>query len=432
MYPQQEPGVRKSKWQRRFFSFAERSVTIVLNAERIVAPMNLTNYAADNSLRSVTFRLNGFYFFQFFGLGAYLPLLPLYLKSFELSGTQIGLLLSAGPIVSILAQPVWGMISDRYQAQKRVLVFALTAAALTGLFYPVTNGSFSLFLLLYVLLMLFQSAIIPIMDSMALAHAQKSKSDYGSIRMYGALGFALSVWVAGQISELVGLWAIFYLFGGAFLICILIALTLPQEGTELSVSIWSGLGKLLRIPQYMVFLLASFLIFGPINANNSYFSLFYTAIGGAVAGVGLSFLLFAGSEAPVMLIAGKFINRFGMLPIIVVSGLISGIRWMYYSNGPSPGMVLALFFLQGLSVGLFLPTAARFIRENTPQEIQVTAQAIYAAAGNGLGTVVASYFAGVLFDRYGIFSTYQYFAGSSIIGSILLLILLFYQKSAAR
>lgn len=384
------------------------------------------------ALRTVTLRLNLFYFFLFFGFGAYLPLLSLYLKSYNLSGTQIGLLLSAGPIVSILAQPIWGMISDRYQAQRKVLVFSLTAATITGLLYPTAGGQFGWLLLLYVMLMLFQSAIIPIMDAMALAHVQKSKGDYGSIRMYGALGFALAVWVAGQISEWVGLTAIFYLYGAAFLLCILIAKTLPQEEVHLTASVWSGLGKLLRIPQYVLFLLAAFLIFGPINANNSYFSLFYTSIGGAVAGVGLSFLLFAGSEAPVMRVAGKFINRFGMLPIVIFAGVVAGIRWLYYANEPTPGMVLAFFFLQGLSVGLFLPTAARFIRENTPQEVQVTAQAIYAALGNGLGTVVASSFAGVLFDRYGIFSTYQYFAGSSIAGSIVLLFLYLGQKPTIR
>jgi PPP family 3-phenylpropionic acid transporter len=383
----------------------------------------------DQELRTITLRFNLFYFFLFFGFGAYLPLLSLYLKSYGLSGTQIGLLLAVGPIISILAQPMWGMISDRYQAQRKVLVFTLTASTITGLLYPAVGGRFVWLLLLYLVLMLFQSAIVPIMDAMALSHVQKSTGDYGSIRMYGALGFALAVWVSGQLAEWVGLTAIFYLYGFAFMLCILIVRTLPQEDVRLTTSVWSGLGKLLRIPQYVLFLLAAFLIFGPINANNSYFSLFYTSIGGAVAGVGLAFLLFAGSEAPVMRVAGRFINRFGMLPIVIFSGIVAGIRWLYYANEPSPGMVLVFFFLQGLSVGLFLPTAARFIREHTPQDMQVTAQAIYAALGNGLGTVVASSFAGVLFDRYGILSTYQYFAVSSMAGSLLLLVLYLRQQS---
>lgn len=395
----------------------------------MVAAMKDVDTQPNRELRTITLRLKLFYFFLFFGFGAYLPLLSLYLKTFGLSGTQIGLLLSVGPIISILAQPIWGMISDRYQAERKVLIFTLTASTITGLLYPAAGGRFAWLLLLYLILMLFQSAIIPIMDAMALSHVQRSKGDYGSIRMYGALGFALAVWVSGQMAEWVGLAVIFYLYGFAFLLSLLIARTFPQEDVRLTTSIWSGLGKLLRIPQYVLFLLAAFLIFGPINANNSYFSLFYTSIGGAVAGVGLAFLLFAGSEAPVMRMAGRLINRFGMLQIVIFAGIVAGIRWLYYSSAPSPGMVLVFFFLQGLSVGLFLPTAARFIRENTPQEVQVTAQAVYAALGNGLGTVASNSFAGVLFDRYGILSTYQYFAISSIAGSLLLLILHLRQKS---
>ncbi|MFC4766856.1 MFS transporter [Effusibacillus consociatus] len=373
--------------------------------------------------RIVTYLLCGFYFFLFFGFGANLPLLSLYLQSFGLSGVQIGTLLSAGPIVAILVQPVWGILCDRFRAQKKVLVLALTSAAAVGLLFPAAGGSYILFLLLYVVMVLFQSAMVPIIDAMTLFHLQKSKGDFGNVRLFGALGFAVAVWVAGQFAERIGLQSIFYLYAASFLLCVGIALTLPQQGIPITTSIWAGIGKLLRIPQYVVFLIAAFLIFGPINANNSYFSLYFTAIGGAVVGVGTAFLLFAGSEAPIMRFAGHFAKRYGMLTMIILSGGVSGIRWFYYSSQPTPEMVIALFLLQGISVGLFLPLAASFIRENTPSEVQVTAQAIYASAANGLGTVASSYAAGWLLDRYGIFSIYHYFAVSSIAGAFLLAVL---------
>lgn len=400
--------------------------------ERAVAVMDQVHSLQDSHLKSITYRLCGFYFFLFFGIGAYLPLLSLYLKSYGLSGIEIGTLLSAGPIVSILVQPFWGIISDRFQAQKKVLLVALVFSTITGCLFPLVGGNFYVLLFMYLLIMLFQSAVIPIIDAISLGHVQISKGDYGSIRMFGSIGFAVAVFVAGQISGLIGLWSTFYLFGGAMLLCILISITLPQQGVSLASNIWSGLGNLLRIPSYVVFLLAAFLIFGPINANNSYFSLFYTAIGGAVAGVGLAFLLFAGSEAPIMKIAARFTNRFGLLPMIIISGVISGVRWFYYASQPTPALVICLFLLQGLSVGLFLPAAASYIRENTPEEVQVTAQAIYAAVGNGLGTVTASYFAGVLLEHLSIFSTYQYFGWSSIIGSLLLVFLYVKQKASSK
>ncbi|WP_018130937.1 MFS transporter [Effusibacillus pohliae] len=377
------------------------------------------NQTAAAKVRTVTYRFCGFYFFLFFGFGAHLPLLSLYLQSYGLSGVQIGTLFSAGPIVSILMQPLWGMLSDRFQAHKKILVLTLGLSALMGPLFT-SGGSYAVFLLLYLLMVLFQSAIVPIIDAMTLSHVQENGGDYGSVRLFGALGFAIAVWVAGHMSGAYGLQSIFYLYAASFAVCMAIAASLPHQGLPLATSIRSGIGQLVRIPQYIVFLLAAFLIFGPINANNAYFSLFFKGIGGAVAGVGIAFLLFAGSEAPVMRIAGKVANRIGMLPTIILAGMVSGIRWFYYATAPSPQMVIGLFFLQGLSVGLFLAVAARYIREQTPREVQVTAQAIYASVGNGLGTVAASYAAGWLLDGHGIFSVYQYFAVSSVAGALLL------------
>lgn len=378
--------------------------------------------------RAITYRLCGFYFFLFFGLGAHLPLLSLYLADFGLSGVQIGSLLAAGPIVAILVQPVWGMISDRYQAQKKVLLLSLLLAALAGIAFSLAGSHYAILFPIYILMVLFQSAIVPIIDSITLSHMRVTGGSYGSIRLFGALGFAVSVWVAGQLSGMLGLQSIFYLYAGSFIVCMLLGGNLPQESLPLVTSIWQGLGQLLRIPQYLVFLIAAFLIFGPINANNSYFSLFYTAIGGTVAGVGLAFLLFAGSEAPIMQLSGRFIKRFGMLLMLILSGVVAGIRWFFYAGEPNPDIVLWLFLLQGLSTGVFLPVAASYIRENTPRAMQVTAQAIYAAVGNSLGTVVASFIAGNLLDQFGIFASYKYFAVSSFLGSILLLALFMKQR----
>ncbi|BCJ87206.1 MFS transporter [Effusibacillus dendaii] len=380
----------------------------------------------------MTFRFCLFYFFLFFGFGAHLPMFSLYLKSFGLSGVEIGILLSAGPIVSILVQPVWGMITDRFQAQKQVLAGALLAGASLGLLFPSVNGRYGWLLLLYILLIVFQSAVVPVIDAMTLDFFQGRKTNYGSIRMFGAVGFAIAVWLAGQLAERFGLTIIFYLYAGAFVSCAYLALLLPKRKLRRSSGILTDVGSLLRIPSYLLFLIAAFLIFGPIYANNSYFPLFYTAIGGAVSGVGLAFLLFAGSEAPFMKMADWLMGRIGMLTLVILAGLVSAARWFFYASGPSPLMVISFFLLQGFSVGLFLPIAANFIRHSAPERVQVTAQAIYAAMANGLGTMAASYTAGWLYDRFGVLSIYQYFAWSSLSGALLLAVLFVLQKVKPR
>lgn len=58
----------------------------------------------------------------------------------------------------------------------------------------------------------FQSAIVPLSDSIAVSFSEKSKIPYGSIRLWGALGFAAAVFVMGRLAEIFHLSVIFYTF----------------------------------------------------------------------------------------------------------------------------------------------------------------------------------------------------------------------------
>jgi PPP family 3-phenylpropionic acid transporter len=366
--------------------------------------------------------LGGFYFFLFMALGAVYPMLPLYLTEQGLSGKQFSTVMTMGTVVTVLFQPIWGMICDRWQAQKVLLVGTFLVAAGLSVFYPMA-GSFALFLVLFTGMALFHSSGIPIVDSMALGYVQKHGGDYGSLRLWGAIGFAVASWLAGRVSEAIGLYVIFWIYSAAILVCVLLVRGLPMEGGSIKSDLRSGLRTLVRMPKFLLFLVATFLVFGTIQANNSFYGLFYTSIGGSVAGVGLSFLIAAGSEAPVMRVAQRFIARFGLVPILVAAGLISALRWVWYGFAPPPEWVTALLFVQGLSVGLYLPAAAQYVREIAPEEVRVTALGLYSAIGNGLGSMAGTLAGGFILDWLGIYSTYLFFGGAALVGVAAMILL---------
>jgi PPP family 3-phenylpropionic acid transporter len=359
--------------------------------------------------------LGAFYFFIFVGFGSLYTLLSVFLQERGLTDGEIGTIMAMGPVMTVLFQPLWGMICDRFQAQRLVLVQTLVGTAGLALLFPL-GDSFWEYLLLFAGVGVFNSSLIPIVDSLSLSHVQRHGGSYGALRLWGAIGFAVASWGAGRLAEWYGLVTIFFVYATAMLVCVLIVRALPQEGNPISVNLFAGLRELVRLPKYMLFLLATFLIFGAIQANNALYGLFFTAIGGSVGDVGLSFLIAAGCEAPVMLAAGWAIRRFGVVPLLVVAGLISGLRWLWYGMEPTPGMVMALLFVQGLSVGLFLPAAAQYVREIAPAQIQVTALAIYSAIGNGLGSMAGSSVGGLVSDSWGIFATYSMFGASTLVG----------------
>ncbi|WP_232696706.1 MFS transporter [Brevibacillus daliensis] len=374
---------------------------------------------------NVYFALSGLYLFLYYSMGAYSPLLTEYFNGIGFSGTQIGILASITPVVSLLLQPVWGIVCDRFQIRKKVLLLNLMLAALALLaFTAVTSYAWVFFFI--TVFSIFQCAVVPISDSLTLSYTTKRKMQFGNIRLWGAVGFSIAAFFTALAVDRFGPSAIFYSASATFLIAILFLFKIPDEKVEnrgIVTPGFKGAGELLRIPRYSLFLVSAFFMYGSINAHNTWFNIYYQHIGGELASLGFAFLLFAGSEVPAMKMAYRFINRLGLEKTLLLACTISACRWLFYGTAPSTTVILGFFFLQGLSVGLFLATAAQFVRENTPVNLQVTALAVFSSIGIGLGSMFANFFAGVIMDNFGILYTYTFFGVATSIGVIPLLLI---------
>ncbi|GED14080.1 MFS transporter [Aneurinibacillus migulanus] len=372
--------------------------------------------------------ISGLFLFIYFALGALYPLLSHYLKSIGMSGTQIGLIVSVGPIVAIFAQPFWGMLCDRFQMSRQVLSGILLGAVAASFLLLWGGKSFIAFALLYGVLHFFQSGAVPISDGLALGYVTRTGIEFGRIRQWGAIGFALATLVAGMLVDAFWLGVIFYVYAFAQFSAFLFLQGVQTERSVEAVNVFKGLSELIRLPRYMLFLASAFLIFGPINAHNIFFGLLYEQLGGQIAGIGLAFLLFAGSEAPFMKWSGFFIKRLGLEKTIFIAALVSSLRWFWYGTGPTPFAVLALFFIQGFSAGLYLASATQFVRENAPDTLRVTALAVYTSMGLGLGSMAANVVGGMLVDTYGVLRTYTFFGGLTVLGLVPLTLVTWFIK----
>ncbi|MCR8980228.1 MFS transporter [Brevibacillus laterosporus] len=380
-----------------------------------------TNESASNAYVA----LGGLYIFLYYAMGAYSPLLTEYFKSIHLTGIEIGTLSSITPVVSLLLQPVWGMICDKFQIRKKALILALIAAACISFLFTFINTYAWVFFTI-AFWSIFQCAAIPISDSLTLSYVSKRSMHFGSIRLWGAIGFAIAAFLTALAVQQWGPSAIFYSTGLAYFLAVLFLIRIPDERIErkeLPRNSFKKAGTLFKIPRFILFLLCTFFVFGSMNAHNTWFNLYYQHIGGEIATLGLAFLLFAGSEVPCMKLASRLIKKIGLEQTLLFACIVSGARWFFYGSAPSTTIILSLFFLQGLSVGLFLATAAQYVRENTPLSLQVTALAVFASFGVGLGSMFANYTAGWVMEYYGILRTYTFFGISTLLGIIPLLLI---------
>jgi MFS transporter, PPP family, 3-phenylpropionic acid transporter len=384
----------------------------------------------DKHIKINLMNLQGFYLFTFFALGSLTPLLSVYLSEVEkLNGYEIGTIMSVGPVIMIVFQPLWGMVCDWTGKPTRILSIATLLAGIFALGYSFLHHYYML-VGVAILFGIFQSALIPVSDSISLKYTNKVKANYGNIRLFGSLGFGIAVFVMGRLSETqLGPAVIFYATFIALVMAALLALRLPEESQSGKPRITHGIKELFTIKRFLIFLAVTFLIFGPNLANNVYYGLFVEARGGTYTGIGIAFLLAVLSEIPFMRIAASWIRKLGLLPIALIAGIASLVRWSFYFTEPALGIVYSTSIIQGFSLGLFIPAGLQYIRRITPQHITVTAVTVYSAIGNGLGNWFSTFTGGIIMERFDIYSVYLFFGILSLIGVLLTLWLIRLEKA---
>jgi MFS transporter, PPP family, 3-phenylpropionic acid transporter len=372
----------------------------------------------EKQVRRDIYSLQGFYLFVFFGIGSLFPLLSVYLSEIEkLNGYQIGIILSLGPVVMIFFQPFWGMIADMKNLHNRLLTVTTLITGVSALGYLFFEGFF-LFILVAIVLAIFQSAIIPLSDSISLKYTSSAGVNYGNVRLFGSLGFGVAVFLMGKLSE----WnpqVIFYTFFLTLLIAGAISLKMPKEAAGKPNGLLSGIKDLMGMKRFLVFLGITFMIFGPNLANNFYFSLFVEDRGGTYTGIGIAFLIAVLSEIPFMRAAGSWIHKLGLLQVALIAALVSLIRWLFYFTEPELSLIYASAVIQGFSLGLFIPAGLQYIREITPKHITATAVTIYSAVGNGLGNWFFTFVGGIIFEEFNVYGVYLFFAVLTLVGVLL-------------
>lgn len=371
-------------------------------------------------------KISLFYLTLFFGSGSLFPLFSVYLKdAVGLSGSEIGLITSLGPAVTVVTQPLWGLLADATQKPRRWLAVSLFAAAVLGVLGSMLH-QFIWILAIWFLLVLFESASTPISDGLTILYCAKNQLEYGLFRMWGALGFALAAFLMGIVAEQWGMPLIFFGFAGFFIAACILSLSLPKESEKLKPRYTDGMGKLLRQPRFLIFLIAVFFIFGPMDANNTFFGLLINQAGGKMGNVGFGWLIAAGTEVPVMWMAGKAVRKYGTMKMLIAAAFLSTLRFFFYFFEPSVLWIDLSAVAQGIVFGLFAVTGLQYVEELSEDDYQHTAIALFSATTYGAGNWFFTLIGGFIMDVLNIYDMYLFYAVISVAGLFLLI------KKAAR
>lgn len=366
-------------------------------------------------------KLKILYFFIFSAMGVMNPLISQYLSGIGFSGTQIGTITSVSTAVAIGASAFWGHRYANSKDGRKVIVFLCVAAALTG----ITNSfitSFVLFVFTYGLMFFFQGPINGASDSMVI----ENDVEFSSVRLWGAVGYALAVFAGGRIGDSFGLSNIFYIYAAAYIVGAVIVMRVTAKphdvisqakGEEKSEKV--GYMDLLADKKAVQLIFCGIFICGSNVANNTYFSFLYLDGGGTMAGVGTAFLLMVGCEAPFMALAPWLSKKISREKAITFAAILQALRFLWYATGPSAGMLTATFFLQGIVNGIILVEYVKYISSVVQPRLIGIAVAAYYAISSHIGTIICNFFGGIVMDYTGSTGVYLLFGVLNLLGVIL-------------
>ncbi|SES93637.1 MFS transporter [Paenibacillus sp. NFR01] len=366
-------------------------------------------------------KLRGFYLFLGLAGGSFGSYLSVLLKHNGLTVGQIGMLMATGTLIAIFTQPVWGMISDRYNQPRLVLILSVAVPAVLATFY--LSQYFIVLLLAYTFSTIFSSTQAPIADSYAISAAKQAGTTYGSIRLMLSFGAAVGAYFGGLYVANIAVSTVWLPYLVLNLAAAMIAFTLPKHAEEnhvMSTSFSQGVKQLLKSRIFLAFLAASFLVNQTMTAFGTYFVIAFQSAGGSMAYAGIALFLASFTNVPSMFFASKVIRKLGRERTLLIAAVIYVFRWGIQVAFPYPGVMIGIQVLHGVSFGFFYIAAVEYVSSITSSEIQATGQSVFNMVFSGIAGIVGNLLNGFLLDQGGAFAMNLSCAISSGLGALLL------------
>lgn len=370
--------------------------------------------------------------------GSCAPFISAYYKRIGLSFTQIGVLLAIGPIFAIFIQPLWAMLSDRTGKRKLLLILlALCTAGAYLLYY--LGASFTVCLLAVLVVSLFSLALLPLCDALVIDRANAYGFPFARIRIGGTLGYAAMVFGAGMFLEKFD-GAQFAVASVAYLLFAGAVMLLPQGGARKEAAPArreavparekaaparkeAASAKRKAVPareeaatarrkavsaresifdtSEILFVLALALIESlGLGFCGSFTGSYAVELGFGSSLIGVLSCISALSEVPILLFAGKLMDRFGEIPLLIFSGVMMSLRLCLTGMGLVPAMISAQL-LQSVTYMTTYICCTQYISKHVRAGKMSQGQSALAIVQSGLAAVASNLFGGMLVDAVG-------------------------------
>jgi len=364
-------------------------------------------------------RLSSFYLCYFATLGAFIPYWSLYLKENGFNPAEIGQLSALLVGTKIIAPNLWGWIADHTQKNLRIIRWTSFVAALLFAGFMATHNYME-FAWLTIGFSFFWNAPLPLYEATTLSHLQADSHRYSRIRLWGSVGFILTVVGVGKLLDSQPILLLPILVASLLAVTWLTTLTTPESR---SVSHDLGtirLASIIKKPEVLAFLLVYVLIQFAHAPYYVFYSIYLKQHLYSTTTTGLLWSLGVIAEIILFLVMDGLLKRYSLRAILLTSLAFTMLRWLLI--GMFVDNIYLLLFAQLLHAATFGGThiaAIHFVHRFFEREHQAKGQALYHSLSFGLGGMLGSLSSGYYWEALGSHVVFSAAAFSCLIAFVI-------------
>lgn len=343
-------------------------------------------------------RLSGVYFSYFAVVGALSPYWSLYLQELNFSAHQIGILAAVPMLTKLLAPNLWSWFADYTGRRLTVIRYGSFGACLffTGLLFLYDYFSLILLLALYGI---FWNAVLPQFEAITLTYLQDKAKQYSKIRVWGSIGFIVTVLCLGVFFEYFSImWLPHFIL--LFLVGIFaFACLLPREKRQEGPSRMADFLRIVVRKHVLIFYIVLFFLQFSHGVYYVFYSIYLESYGYSKSLIGVLWTVGVISEIYIFIKMPDIFSRFSRFQLLSYSLFLTALRWCLMAGfASSVPIIIFAQLLHAFSFGVMHAIAIDFIKSTFGESSHGQAQALYAAVTFGGGASLGAFISGLIWQ----------------------------------
>ncbi len=332
--------------------------------------------------------------------GVTLAFFPLHCSALNFSALQIAAVSAGSSLAMMVGGPVFSALAHHYLAPKKVVFWCSIIGCI--LYVPLLFlTSFKTLFPVWLAFLLCYSGTSILVDIRAVRDAAAGKLRFERARLWGSIGFMVSLAAVGAIVDLFGWNSIVWV--GFIFACILHVSTYAVTGRMPAVR---GAGTENAPPHtsdrsywkpLLLVLAATALLWASHGAYYVYFSIYLKALGWSGKELSIAWNVGVLTEVVFFVYFARIEKWLSLKTIFICAGILTVIRWFVLAVTSDPLILVLIQTFHAFSFGAIYLSSIRLVQAIAPPHYKERAQGLLGGYSSGcgslLGRILFGYFA---------------------------------------